>query len=707
MPKLLSRKKDTRTPQQLLAELVRSAAACDPSRGIGDLAAATSRQLLELERPLNLLTQHPGGSVLAKRNNVNVTHDTLAALEASPAARAALVQLFSSALRLSDDSSAEAGGAPTSSQSHSSSSSSAVGPGGPSPPRPGGSTAGASSSTSSPAASARPTGPSPQRLLGILTATAHLLIKYLEAATTLQKDAFGNECSLVQESTTTLLALLRCDALEGLSRLLAVERNRSAGARLLTGTHEGAIKELLLQVIRDAAGAICSEGDWESPLCLAAIRGLSHSHVLEQWAAHTLRRPASAAAAAGANGQDHIDMWTLELTFLECRDVGRYISNATAAAATVRQLLSGPCLQYCMAVQAVSQLHAVDGGPLYGLPYDALLPAVPTSAKKGQSRRLLSFAPLSCAVNMWCACLSQRPPVSLRPLRPRHLLALCLRTARAALGSLEQGSAGGEAVAAALGLMDQEQQQQQGDRKLVMQGKRQARRQREVQQRDGGGGTELAWVYGGGRGGLRQVLDPGRCPQLALSAMTLTTTLLPRRTCGNSYTGCNRSGQGRCEEWDVVPAGAATDPSGGASDSGNAEASPAACPAAAAVAGNASHARRQGAGCGAGRPLLDLLHDPAFAAEWWRLAVGTVRATLRYGERQQQQRAGVSRLAANECLKLLQAGLGVAEDAGDEGALLRARPPCRYDAPLRPARGGHLCEERRTAQFCNWFTWLG
>ncbi len=719
---LKGRTKDTRTPQQLLADLVRAVLALDPSRGICDLAASTSRQLLELERCLGLLTLQRDGSLLsASRNQVSITRETLAALEASPSARAAVVQLFSSALRLValDGTSAAAGAAPTCNQGCSKSST--VEPKELPSARPGGSSAKVFSSVPSPPASARPTGPSPQRFRGILTATAHLLTEYLDAAATKQRDAFGNEFALVQESTTTVLALLRGDALAGLSRLMAVEHTRDAGAKLLMDTHDSAINEMVLQICRSAVVALCREGGQESALRMAALGGLSRSHVFEQWAAHTLRRPTSAAAASDANGQEHLRLWLLEVVFLQIRDIGRHSSDA-AATATIRQLLSGPCLQYCRAVQAVSQLHAADGGPLYGLPYDALLAAVLSNVRTGQLRRPLSFAPLSCAVSFWGACIAYDPPVPLHHLRPRHVLALCLRTARVALGSLGQlgsdgsggataaaaaragrkalGSLGGGAAAAALNPKEHEQQQQQqqhGETTLEVRGKKreqQQQRQGQEQQQDGGSGSGggaavagtgqrrpgLAWVYGGGRGGLRQVLDTRECAQLALSAMMLATKMLrdtsttSSRASSNTNSntsGTNSGGQRRgpgCGN--TGPAGAASDPAGDVSGSSNAGGSPAAALAAAA-SGGASGVRSRGAGGGAGGPPLDLLRDPAFAAEWWRLVAGTVRAKLcdlDQKQEQQQLQACVRLLATKECVQLLQAGVDMVGDAGAAGA---------------------------------------
>lgn len=118
---------------------------------------------------------------------------------------------------------------------------------------------------------------------------------------------------------------------------------------------------------------------------------------------------------------------------------------------SLRAVLSGPCLEYFAAAQAVSQLHAADGGPLYGLPSDALMqpmPAVIAAATAGEQRQEEEQQPqaqqhmlhintlcVECSIVFWKTCLSQDPPVPLRPLRRRHLVALCLRAACVALDS--------------------------------------------------------------------------------------------------------------------------------------------------------------------------------------------------------------------------------------------------------------------------------
>ncbi len=119
-----------------------------------------------------------------------------------------------------------------------------------------------------------------------------------------------------------------------------------------------------------------------------------------------------------------------------------------AAYSRVARVYSGPCLQYWTALQAVSQLHAADGGTLYGLPPAALLPP-DWAAEEGrqqrqgrsggrqQRQRLLRCSGLINSVNSWSWCLDQDHPVPLGPLRPRALRSLALRTARAALASCE------------------------------------------------------------------------------------------------------------------------------------------------------------------------------------------------------------------------------------------------------------------------------
>ncbi len=644
------------------------------------------------------------------------------------------MQLFSSALRLvADDSLAEAGGAPTSSQNSIISNNEHNGALSP-PQRPGGNTAGAaSSSTSSPrlAASGRPTGPSPQRFRGILTATAHLLTRYLTGGESGHQNAPGHWQSSANYSTITFLTLLSCDALAGVSRLLAVERNRSARARLLTDAHESRMSQFLTKICWFAANILRSRADpHECPLCLAALRCLTHSHALEQWAAHTLRSPASAAAAAGANGQARFDSWMLQLLFAEVKEA-RLITSSRAAAATVgpaaaapsaataaRQLLSGRCLQHFLTVQAVSQLHAADGGPLYGLPYDALRPAVLAPARQGQRRKPLSAASLGCAVSFWNTCLSYDPPIPLHPLRPRHLLALCLRTARVALGSL-----GGEAAAAVLGpgrLQQQGEQQRQAQRweRGQQHGEGQGEEAMAEPTAEGSGGRQgsnsgsSTWLYDAGCGQLRQLLEADNCKQLALRAMTLATLLLHSCSSGGSHMGMMQEQQEQQEQQGQPTVGAGSPgvcraavdgaangssssnnavsggggsvsggdgserrypegSSGGLGGRGSGSECSAAGGAAACVRGlglDGAAGGSSGQGSSHGSRNAPLLSDPAFAYEWWRLAVATVRATERYDrwqqlrqavqqQQQQQPVPSTAPLCNSQCLDLLHCGL--------------------------------------------------
>ncbi len=353
---------------------------------------------------------------LLSRTNSHTAQESLAALEASPAARAALVQLFSSALRLvsPDEAKPEADKAETSRQMQGTAMRS-LQPG----TRSSSSRPSSSTSSSSPALgcpwTGRPTGPSPQRLLGILTACAHVLSCYLGAATkTPLGIVSGLEVSCVSASSLTYLALLRCGALEGLSRLLTAERNRSTGARLLTDAHEKVLMDLMQSLNWCACAALSCQEDWESPLCLAVLDALAGSQLVDRWAAHVLRGTAGTTVtegkARGGDGKDNQQYTRDLLSAVEFLSVRLKLDGTSApslaAAAAARQVLTGRRLQYFVAAQAVSQLHAADGGPLYGLSYDALVPAVLEGQPgHGRQRRLLSASGLSCAVGFWDTCL--------------------------------------------------------------------------------------------------------------------------------------------------------------------------------------------------------------------------------------------------------------------------------------------------------------
>ncbi len=111
---------------------------------------------------------------------------------------------------------------------------------------------------------------------------------------------------------------------------------------------------------------------------------------------------------------------------------------------------SPPPLQYLVHLHAVSELHALDGGTTYGLPYDKLMPVVACreAAAGSGDRSLVVLSPtwITIALSTWrvrFAVLRPRdcgaPPL----LRPRMVMEVLLRAARAAVDSLRYSSGGG------------------------------------------------------------------------------------------------------------------------------------------------------------------------------------------------------------------------------------------------------------------------
>ncbi len=97
--------------------------------------------------------------------------------------------------------------------------------------------------------------------------------------------------------------------------------------------------------------------------------------------------------------------------------------------------------QYLVHLHAVSQLHAVDGGATYGLPYDKLLPPMQATASNARVLRLGSGVVLRCwglttAALYWRLAVGLATPNPLLPgLGPREMLHVLLRTAQAAVDS--------------------------------------------------------------------------------------------------------------------------------------------------------------------------------------------------------------------------------------------------------------------------------
>ncbi len=91
----------------------------------------------------------------------------------------------------------------------------------------------------------------------------------------------------------------------------------------------------------------------------------------------------------------------------------------------------------------MSQLHAVDGGTTYGLPYDILLPPVPRDGTD-----MLSCKGMLTAATCWINLIKLDELWRVRSLSPRNLIELCLRKAEAAADSWRRRS---ELVTAAAG----------------------------------------------------------------------------------------------------------------------------------------------------------------------------------------------------------------------------------------------------------------
>ncbi len=86
-----------------------------------------------------------------------------------------------------------------------------------------------------------------------------------------------------------------------------------------------------------------------------------------------------------------------------------------------------PSPQYVLAAHSVSQLHAVDGGTTYGLPYDSLMPPV-----RIEGKATLSCKGVMCALCWWINVCRFGGIPPLRSLSPRGLSELCLRKAEVA-----------------------------------------------------------------------------------------------------------------------------------------------------------------------------------------------------------------------------------------------------------------------------------
>ncbi len=547
---------------ELLSSVCRFADTVDFPRG-GSLASLPSGKLSDLSGVVRELTDN-----LVYGLESNTTSGVVIVIN-TPQARVALIQLHAAALRFAND--------PWGQQPRNAAAAAASlgAPGVPQKAAAAGSTRAASSNTRG-AASIGSGAPSEEDVLELLTETSKVLGFYLCFLYNIQPVPV----ELLRQHS---LALLRAQTIPALTRFVitATADGRNGSTRysssrssgLADMRREAAVK--LFDVLRHLAGAAdCSD------LLRAELMGsLSSSGLLEHMAKVAAPR---AAAKAGAGtpaasppgfhathggGSGSIGDGLACLLPYALHGIMGHLGPRPAPPPSLRAVLSGPCLQYFAAAQAVSQLHAADGGPLYGLPYDALLPEIqnpeqegcsstPRPGRQQQERPPVNGKVVSRSVTFWQACLAQDPPVPLGPLRRRHLVALCLRAARVALDSMDMHSRG---------------QRQQHD----------PMQQRRTGPHGNSGGPASAGSGGGMRPvyRLRRPFEQEGCGALALDA--LETVLILHSSRRSSSKG---GGGEACAATAAPPPAARRDPR---------------------------------------------LHHAPSAARWWPLAVRCVRAMLR------------------------------------------------------------------------------
>ncbi len=325
----------------------------------------------------------------------------------------------------------------------------------------------------------------------------------------------------------------------------------------------------------------------------------------------------------------------------------------------LQAVLSGPCLQYLVALQAVSQLHAADGGTLYGLPPAAVLP--PELAKEGEEGRgsggggrrqgqaALSCGVLASCVSFWESCVTGQPRVSLGPLRNRGLVNLCMRLSRVTLASLE--GAEGAAAQPQTGMGGRSQQGQQ-QHKQRGQGGAEAGSNASGAPQPASGVATVA---------LRQPLEAGTCAPVALQSMRLAATVLrdpevnPKRTTisgmcrgeggggADLLTACNRT---------ASSCGSSSIGGGNSSSSGSGMlAASLSVTEAGGSPGAVADSQADTAPAAPQSSADPRLCSRSFGRRWWPLAVGAVRAALRQPE-------SMDELTLDRCCTALSVSVG-------------------------------------------------
>ncbi len=200
--------------------------------------------------------------------------------------------------------------------------------------------------------------------------------------------------------------------------------------------------------------------------------------------------------------------------------------------------------QYALAAHSVSQLHAVDGGTTYGLPYDSLMPLL---WQEGTGMLTCNCAIIALH---WRKQTCTFGGYELAPcgLSPRGLFELCLREAEVAADCWRRRNGLPAAAAAAAGGSVGDSSSGKAGRRGRQLG--QALGTAEVETgrrvglcRSGGAGSEVGVSSGGPAADPpRATLEPRRCPELAMQAMSCSRLLMD-----SSCMAGDRAGAGAAE----------------------------------------------------------------------------------------------------------------------------------------------------------------
>ncbi len=256
--------------------------------------------------------------------------------------------------------------------------------------------------------------------------------------------------------------------------------------------------------------------------------------------------------------------------------------------------------QYALAAHSVSQLHPVDGGTTYGLPYDSMLPL--TALERGHQ---LSCFGMSVAACWWMRMCNFGGIPPLCPLSPRNLFELCLRTAEVTADCWRRRNGLLPAAAAAAGgSSGSSHTRRHGSTSTSTSASTSTSTsgRPDVASRDHAGHT-----FGAGVPVSRVLLDTSCCATVSLTAIGCSGDIMC--SCAGGRWGSPASGN-RADEGSAPEGGAAA--ADGASSSG---------------CGSGGGTERPGRSGSMG-PASWLGDGGPLARRWWRAAVAAVHCAL-------------------------------------------------------------------------------